>query len=145
MAHEFTYRRRVEFADTDAAGVCHFAAFFRFMEEAEHAFYRSLGAAAYRSEAGRIEGMPRVSVSCDYLRPARYADELEVRLTVREMAAKAIEYAVLFEMELNGRRITLARGCMRVVYVVRTVGDDDWRAAELPPELRDRIEVAPGD
>jgi len=145
MAHEFTYRRRVEFADTDAAGVCHFAAFFRFMEEAEHAFYRSLGGSAYRSEEGRTEGMPRVSVSCEYLRPARYADELDVRLAVREKTAKAIEYAVRFDVVRDGAPVTLARGRMRVVHVVRTAGEDEWRAADLPAGLRDRIEVAPED
>jgi len=144
MAHEFTYRRRVEFAETDAAGVCHFASFFRFMEEAEPAFYRSLGAAAYRDEAGRIEGMPRVAVSCEYLSPARYADELEVRLSVREKTAKAIEYAVRFRVVRDGEAATVARGTMRVVHVVREAGEADWRPADLPARLRDAIEVAPG-
>lgn len=144
MAHEFTYGRRVEFAETDAAGVCHFASFFRFMEEAEHAFYRSLGAAAYRAEGGRIEGMPRVAVSCEYLRPARYADELDVHLSVREKTSKAIEYAVRFQVERDGQAVTVARGTMRVVHVIREQGEEDWRPADLPPGLRDAIEVAPG-
>ena len=143
MAHEFTYRRRVEFADTDAAGVCHFASFFRFMEEAEHAFYRSLGTVAYREAGGRIQGMPRVAVSCQYLAPARYADELDVRLVVREKTGKAIEYDVRFEAERAGERVVLARGTMRVVYVVREAGAEDWRAAALPADLRDAIEPAP--
>ena len=143
MAHEFTYRRRVEFADTDAAGVCHFASFFRFMEEAEHAFYRSLGTVAYREAGGRIEGMPRVAVSCEYLAPARYADELDVRLVVREKTAKAIQYDVSFAAARSGERVVLARGTMRVVYVEREAGAEDWRAAGLPPALREAIDVAP--
>ena len=43
MAYEFKAIRRVEFADTDMAGIMHYSNFFRFMETAEHAFFRSLG------------------------------------------------------------------------------------------------------
>ena len=39
----FTTTRRVEFGDTDMAGIMHFANFFRFMERTEHAFLRTLG------------------------------------------------------------------------------------------------------
>ena len=35
----FRYRRRVQFAETDLAGIAHFACFFRYMEEAEHALW----------------------------------------------------------------------------------------------------------
>lgn len=148
MPHDFTYRRRVEFAETDAAGVAHFAAFFRWMEEAEHAFYRSLGGAAYRREDDRVEGMPRTSASCEYLRPVRYADELEVRLIVREKAPKAIGYDVVFRIVSGERggagRPVVARGTMRVVHVTRPHDALEWTPTELPPVLRERIEVAPG-
>ncbi len=39
----FRYQRRVQFAETDAAGMVHFANFFRYMEEAEHALWRAAG------------------------------------------------------------------------------------------------------
>ena len=40
---EFSIRRRVQFAETDLAGIAHFSNFVRWMEETEHAFFRSLG------------------------------------------------------------------------------------------------------
>ena len=43
MPYEFKQTRRVEFADTDMGGIMHFANYYRYMEAAEHAFYRSLG------------------------------------------------------------------------------------------------------
>ena len=43
VAYEFKIVREVEFSDTDMAGIMHFSNFFRFMEAAEHAFFRSLG------------------------------------------------------------------------------------------------------
>lgn len=142
MASEFTYTRRVEFADTDAAGVAHFASFFRFMEEAEHAFYRSLGSSAYRLEEDRVEGMPRVSASCEYMKPARYDDELAVHLVVREKTPRAIGYEVRFDRLGGAEPVTVARGSMKVVHVARGHGAREWTVSDLPAALRDGIEAA---
>ena len=43
MAYQFKIRRIVEFSDTDMAGIVHHAVYYRYMEAAEHAFFRSLG------------------------------------------------------------------------------------------------------
>lgn len=48
MAEVFRYERRVEFRDTDAAGMMHFSTYFTRMEEAEHAFLRSLGTSVWQ-------------------------------------------------------------------------------------------------
>jgi YbgC/YbaW family acyl-CoA thioester hydrolase len=143
MVSEFSYARRVEFADTDAAGVAHFASFFRYMEEAEHAFYRSLGSSAYRLEEDRVEGMPRVSASCEYLSPVRYDDELAVHLLVREKTPKAIGYEVRFERTGGPEPVTVARGTMKVVHVTRGHGALQWTVTELPAALLEGIEAAP--
>lgn len=156
MRHDFTYRRRVEFAETDTAGVAHFAAFFQWMEEAEHALYRSVGGTAYRWSPDGVEGMPRTAVSCEYLRPVRYGDELDVRLVVREMTERSITYAVEFlragaeggvaggpEDGTGAAAELVARGSMRVVHVVQTHGSLDWRVTGLPPVLREAIGPAP--
>ena len=51
--------------------IVHFANFFRYMEAAEHAFLRSLGLSVVMDIDGGKYGLPRVSASCDYLKPAR--------------------------------------------------------------------------
>ena len=43
MPTEFSIPRRVQFSETDMAGIAHFSNFFRMMEEVEHAFFRSVG------------------------------------------------------------------------------------------------------
>ena len=43
MSTPFRTTRRIEFADTEMAGIVHFANFFRFMEAAEVEFLRSRG------------------------------------------------------------------------------------------------------
>ena len=143
MPHDFRYRRRVEFADTDTADVAHFTAFFRFMEEAEHAFYRSLGGVAYAWEEDRAVGMPRVAASCEYLRPLRYGDEVIVLLTVVERTESAIGYVVEFQLDDGAEPVRVATGAMTVVYAERPHGTADWRAAPLPELFRERVQVEP--
>ena len=43
MSFEFRLKRRVQFYETDAAGIVHFSTYFRYMEEAEHALWRDAG------------------------------------------------------------------------------------------------------
>jgi len=138
---EFTYRRRVEFADTDTASVVHFTALFRFMEEAEHAFYRALGGSAFEWREDGVVGMPRVAASCEFLAPIRYGDELDVRLLVRGKGRKSIRYDVEFDRPDPGGPTRVAEGSMTVVYAVRPHGTRDWAGAELPANLVERIEV----
>ena len=43
MDGAFRYARRVQFGETDMAGIVHFSWMFRYMEEAEHALWRAAG------------------------------------------------------------------------------------------------------
>ena len=62
----FTTTRRVEFGDTDMAGIMHFASFFVYMESAEHELYRSLGMSIHSIVEDEHISFPRVSARCDY-------------------------------------------------------------------------------
>ena len=42
MASEYTITRRVEFSETDLAGIMHFTNYYRWMEICEHEFLRSV-------------------------------------------------------------------------------------------------------
>ena len=83
MTTTFITRRRVEFCETDLAGIVHFANFYRYMEQAEHEWFRSLGLKIHGTlPDGTVFGWPRVAASCSFRSPARYDDEIEVRVTV---------------------------------------------------------------
>src|SRR5437868_6014643 len=56
----FRTTRRIEFGDTDMAGIVHFANFFRFMEAAECAFLRSRGLSVRMQWEGQAIGFPRL-------------------------------------------------------------------------------------
>ncbi len=141
MASEFVYRRRVEFADTDTANLIHFTALLKFMEEAEHALYRSFDLVGYRWSENSVFGMPRVSVSCEYLGAVRYGDEVDVRLRVREVRRKAIRYAAEFTIERSGDPEVVARSDWTVVCARREHGSRDWQGIEVPPPLKARLQA----
>src|SRR5436305_6306274 len=96
MAVTFRTTRRIEFVDTDMAGIVHFANFFRFMESAEVEFLRSRGLSVKLAWEGRMLGFPRVAASCDYLRPARFEDLLDVAVTLRKVGRKSVTYGFEF-------------------------------------------------
>lgn len=107
----FLTRRRVEFADTDAAGLCHFARFFVFLETAEHELLRSLGADPGVARAGRRLGWPRVEATCRYLSPAFFGDELEIGLAVARLGTRSVTY----EATVHRGETLIARGRTGVV------------------------------
>jgi len=140
MVHEFRATRRVEFVETDMAGIMHFSVFFPYMEQTEHAFYRSLGFSVIDPKAERALGWPRVHASCDYRSPLRYEDEVEVQLLVREKRSRSIRYE--FNFRKLGSAEIAAQGRLTVVCVA---GDPagTMKAVPLPPEIADKIETAP--
>jgi len=140
MAHRFTMTRRVTFAETDMAGILHFSNYFRFMEEAEHAFFRSLGFRVHLCERSGAWGWARRNASCDYRRPLRYEDEVELQLLVKEKRDKALVYQVRFALE--GQEV--ARGEVTAVCVAEAA-DGQLRAAAIPPAVDAAVEAAPAD
>ncbi|MFL5329234.1 MAG: acyl-CoA thioesterase [Gemmataceae bacterium] len=113
--NHFTARRRVEFSDTDMAGMMHFANFFRFMESAEHEYLASRGLRVIWNDVDERLGFPRVSASCDYLQPAHYLDELEIDVTVDRVGEKSLTLSFDFrrgsDLVAKGEIVTV---CCRV-------------------------------
>ena len=98
MAHQFTQRRRVTFSETDLAGIMHFSNFFKFMERAEHAFFRSLDLSVWenpeRIPPDERVHWPRVHAACDFHAPLRFEEEARVELFVEEVRTRAIRYLI---------------------------------------------------
>lgn len=96
----FQTQRRVEFSDTDMAGIAHFSAFFRWMEAAEHELLRSLGLSVYtRIDDETALSFPRVNATCDYRSPARCEDLLDIAVSVARIGGKSVTYAFRFSRD----------------------------------------------
>jgi acyl-CoA thioester hydrolase len=90
-------RRRVEFRDTDAAGIVHFSAFFVWMESAEHELLRGAGVPVVARAADGVDASwPRVSASCDYTAAVRFGDEVEIAVAVESIGRTSVTYGFAF-------------------------------------------------
>lgn len=89
--------RRVEFRDTDAAGIAHFSAFFVWMESAEHELMRAAGIPVVNRDAdGVTVSWPRVAASCDYTAAVRFGDEIDVAVSVEAIGRTSVTYRFAF-------------------------------------------------
>ena len=134
MPQEFVLTRRVHFSETDRAGVLYFAHYYRFMEETEHAFWRSLGVRVVMGVGRGETSWPRVATSCEHFAPVRFDDELEMALRVMKVGRKSVTYEV--EFRCAGKRIALGR--MTAVYC--TIADDKFQPQAIPDSVRGKLE-----
>ncbi|MBU6222178.1 MAG: acyl-CoA thioesterase [Planctomycetes bacterium] len=136
----FTTRRRVEFRDTDAAGIAHFSAFFFWMESVEHELLRAAGVAVVDRGADGSEGIdaswPRVSASCDYASAVRFGDELDVAVSVEAIGRTSVTYA--FEFAHDGRSV--ARGRVVAVRCLMRPGAKP-EAVAIPADIVRRLDI----
>src|SRR5437870_2926527 len=142
MAYEFKAVRRVEFSETDMAGIVHYSNFFRYMETAEHGFFRSLGFSIVTTNTEVPVGWPRVHAQCDFQKPLHFEDEIEIHMLVAEKKSKSLSYTFRIRKLNASPVVEVARGRLTVVCVTRDAAGK-MVASTIPKNIADRIEVAP--
>ena len=138
MAHEYRRRRRIEFADTDMAGLVHFSRIFCFAEETEHAFLRSLGWSVHQQRDGYVIGFPRLATRFEFQSAVVFEDEVDIHLWVKRKGNKTLTY----QFSLTKEGVGVAKGEFTVI-CGRCYPDARIEGMALPAELADKIEAAP--
>ena len=97
---------RVRYAETDKMGVVYYANYFVWFEVARADLLRSLGW-SYREMEQAGVSLPVIEAHCEYHRPARYDDELEVRAEGRMLSPVRMEftYQVVRRRRPGGRGV----------------------------------------
>lgn len=137
-----TTSRRVEFRDTDAAGIVHFSAFFFWMESVEHELLRAAGVSVVdRGSDGVDASWPRVSAACDYLAPIRFGDEIGVTAAVDRVGGSSVTYRFVFTHAGHA----VANGRVVAVRCLMRPGSGP-EATPIPDDIRSRLErfLSPG-
>lgn len=138
----FSYRRMVEFADTDMAGLMHFSNFLRFAECAEHAFFRSLGYRVHTASEDEHHGWPRLEVSCKFRRPARFEETLEVCLRLEEIRTSSLSYTFWIFLADDPDRALIAHGSCSTIHVAIDPHAREIKKTPIPAALRAKLETA---
>ena len=135
MPSDIRLTRRVQFYETDAAGIVHFSWFFRYMEEAEHALWRAAGPSIH--PGGSEIGWPRVATSFEFKRPLKFEDEFEVQLRIAEITRRTIRYAC----RIAQGEAAIATGELTIACVRRVPGEP-MKSTDIPAEVAACFQVA---
>ena len=96
MSEIFKTQRRVEFRETDSAGIVHFSNFFAYMEQAEHEFLRHLNLGVICEIDGQRISWPRVNAECNYRNAIRFEEIIDIQVSVTKIGIKSITYGFKF-------------------------------------------------
>jgi acyl-CoA thioester hydrolase len=134
---EHRLTRRVQFYETDAAGIVHFSNYFRYMEEAEHALWRAAGLSiAPAADQHAQYGWPRVAATCDFKRPLRFEEEFEIAIRIAAMSERSIRYTCVLTL----RGDVAATMSMTIACVEKHA--NGYRAVSIPDVMRQCFEVS---
>lgn len=125
MGTSISLRRRLDWADTDAAGFWHHSTFWKFAEAGEAELARSLGLSELM-----FGSTPRRTVSAEFHRPLYFDDEVEITFTVEAVGRTSATYVA--RLEVDG--VLAAEGRM-----VAVLTDDDGRPRPWPDDVAARL------
>ena len=123
--YAFRHRLRVRFAETDAMGIVHHAAYLLYLEEARVEYLRATGHPYLELRAGGLD-FPVLEAAVRYRSPLRFDDEVDVHVALAEVSRVTFQIAYL--LTLGDRAAATAvtvHGCVR----------PDGRPTRLPPWL----------
>lgn len=113
MTSSVSIRRRVQWIDTDAAGIWHHSTVARWAEEAEAELHRQVGIIDQTFGA-----TPRVVVEFEFRSPLRFDDVVDVTITVAKLGRSSITYLI----EVRKGETVAASGRMVAVFIDRESG-----------------------
>ena len=119
---------RVRYAETDRMGVVYHANYLVWFEVGRTDLLRGLGWTYREMEESGVM-LPVIEAHCEYRRPARYDDEIEVRTTGRLLSAVRLEFTYDVVLAQNGT--TAVVGLTRHAAL-----GTDGRPCPLPDRIR---------
>ena len=137
MSTGYIYRRNLRFADTDMAGVGHFASVLVLVEEAWHAWLTNLGESVHPATApagAEPVGWPVVSVKIDYRHPVRFGDAIAVLLLPSRIGARSIQ----LQFSLDGPDGEFASGTFTAVCTTQ-ISTGEWQSRAIPHSLAAKL------
>jgi acyl-CoA thioester hydrolase len=126
-AYQFTHTLRTRFAETDAMGVIHHAAYLLYLEDTRVEFLRSIGhpydeVRADGSDLAVLESFVR------YRRALRFDEVVDIALVVGEVTGTAFQIGYL---------LTVAGATCATAVTVHGAVDPNGRPSRLPDWIKD--------
>lgn len=122
----FAVKRRINFFDCDPAGIIFYSRLFDFC----HSAYEQLIDSFELDEDywdNSVYVVPIVHTECDYYRPIKYGDEIEIQLLVSNLKNSSFE--LTYSLLLNGEKCAV----VKTVHVF--VSREDWNKMNIPDNI----------
>ena len=144
MHFEYTTIRKIEFSETDMAGLVHFSNFFKYMESAERDFYEHINLKLIESSP-KLLGFPRARAECKFSEPLRFGDEVKIHLAVKAVKDYSIDYQFrFFKMVENKDSSLVAKGHLTTIYAEQ-LSNGELKSKMLTDAIKRKIIPAPLD
>ncbi|MFV0336712.1 MAG: acyl-CoA thioesterase [Chthoniobacterales bacterium] len=139
--YHFAHKRRVEFAETDMAGVVHFSNILRYVEAAEHAMRRACETSNYEIVGSQHLGWPRVEISCRYTKPIHFEEVIETCLHIDEIRSSGMRFRFwIFKNDERSSASVAAYGYMTSVYAAFDRDTNRLSKSVIPNAVRQALE-----
>jgi acyl-CoA thioester hydrolase len=119
-------RLRVRYAETDKMGIVYYANYFVWFEVARTDLLRELGW-SYREMEHAGVSLPVIEAQCEYKRPAKYDDEIDVRTQGRMISP--------IRMQFDYEVIRAGDGVLAAGRTVHAALDREGRPCRLPQRV----------
>jgi acyl-CoA thioester hydrolase len=119
---------RVRYAETDQMGVVYYANYFVWFEVGRTDWLRALGS-TYRDMEHEGIMLPVIEARCEYRRPSRYDDELEVRTEGRMLSPVRLEFSYTVVRRADDQVTAAGR-------TIHAALDPSGRPCRLPDRIR---------
>jgi acyl-CoA thioester hydrolase len=125
---------RVIYGDTDQMGVVYYANYLRWFEIGRNEWLRQFGSAYTSIEQTGLR-FPVTEVTCRYLRPARYDDEIIIETTLSSLGRASLRFDYTVRRKDAG--LLLSEGHTRHACV-----DKAGQLTKIPPSLAQSLKTA---
>jgi acyl-CoA thioester hydrolase len=132
---EFVHRLEVRFRDCDPMGHANNAVYFTYLEQARFAHWRSLWGFGTPQLPPGMPGVILAHAECDYKRPAKYGETLEIHLRIVELGRTSFRYEYNI-FDAQQRAVASAR-TVQVMYNYETE-----RPVPIPESVRQLLTTA---
>lgn len=99
---------QVQYYETDMMGVAHHSNYIRWMEEARIGFMEQLGFPYVEMESKGVIS-PVKSLSCDFLKPCTFGDEVEIHVSPVSFNGVVLMIAYVMRNKKTGEQVCSAR------------------------------------
>jgi len=131
-APSFVHRQAIRFSHCDPGGIVYFPNYFEMLYEAVEDWFDARIEPNLETRL-RQEGIgfPTVNTQCDFFRPSRVGDALDLEIAVTRLGRSAVEFLVAGKVGGEER--------MRFRHLIALVALERLRAVPIPPGLREKI------